>query len=56
MTRVLRVLACFLAFGAHAALAQERPVVLKPTTILDGQGHVRHNTILVIEGQQISRI
>jgi len=56
MIRVLRVLACFLAFGAHAALAQERPVVLKATTILDGQGHVLRNTILVIEGEKISRI
>ena len=36
--------------------AQERPIVLKASTVLDGKGHILHNTILVIDGRKIARI
>ncbi len=38
------------------ATAQERPVVLKATTVLDGKGNVLHNTTLVVEGSKIQSI
>lgn len=37
-------------------VAQERPIVLRAQTVLDGKGHVLHNTILVIENGKIARI
>jgi imidazolonepropionase-like amidohydrolase len=36
--------------------AQERPVVLKTSTLYDGQGKTLHNTIIVVEGSHIARI
>lgn len=39
-----------------AAAAQERPVVLKATTVLDGKGKVLHNTTIVVEGSKIQSI
>ncbi len=36
--------------------AQDRPVVLKASAVLDGRGQVLHNTILVVEGGKIARI
>jgi imidazolonepropionase-like amidohydrolase len=39
-----------------SASAQERPIVLKAATVLDGKGQVLHNTIIVVEGGKISRI
>jgi imidazolonepropionase-like amidohydrolase len=36
--------------------AQERPVVLKVTTMLDGKGQVVKNTIIVVEAGKITRI
>ena len=60
MPRILRfvlVLAFNIAlFPARPATAQERPIVLKAATVLDGKGQVLHNTIIVIEGGKISRI
>jgi imidazolonepropionase-like amidohydrolase len=44
------------AIGCVAATAQDRPIVLKATTVLDGKGKTLHNTILVIEGSKIARI
>jgi len=38
------------------ALAQERPLVLRASTVLDGKGQTLHNTIIVVEGGKISRI
>ena len=38
------------------AAAQERPIVLKAATVLDGKGQVLHNTIIIVEGGKISRI
>ena len=39
-----------------SASAQERPIVLKAATVLNGKGQVLHNTIIVVEGGKISRI
>src|SRR5579871_5977608 len=41
---------------AGALCAQERPIVLKASTVLDGKGKTLHNTLLVIEGGKIARI
>src|SRR5580693_3322843 len=41
---------------AKPVVAQERPIVLRASTILDGKGQVLHNTIIVVEGGKISRI
>jgi len=38
------------------ATSQERPVVLKTSTILDGQGKILHNTIIVVQGGKIARV
>ena len=36
--------------------AQERPIVLKAVTILDGKGQILRNTIIVVEGGKIARV
>lgn len=60
MRRYLRLLFCavFLAllFAGAISRAQERPIVLKANTILDGKGQVLRNTIIVMEGGKIARI
>jgi imidazolonepropionase-like amidohydrolase len=38
------------------AVAQERAIVLKAATILDGRGQILHNTIVVVEAGKIARI
>jgi len=38
------------------AVAQERPIVLKTATVLDGKGQILHNTIIVVEDGKIARI
>ncbi|MGB9467373.1 MAG: amidohydrolase family protein [Candidatus Acidiferrum sp.] len=38
------------------ATPQERPIVLKAATVLDGKGQILHNTIIVAEGGKITRI
>src|SRR5580692_7134841 len=38
------------------ALAQEQPVLLKVSTLLDGKGGVQHNTSIVVEGGKILKI
>ena len=45
-----------LAAGAALLLAQDRPVVLKTSTLFDGKGKTLHNTIIVIEGSKIARV
>jgi len=37
-------------------VAQERPIVLKASTVLDGKGKVLHNTLIVVKGEKIARI
>lgn len=36
--------------------AQDRPIVLKASTVFDGKGQILHKTILVVEGGKIARI
>ncbi|MGC1619489.1 MAG: amidohydrolase family protein [Candidatus Acidiferrum sp.] len=40
---------------AHAT-AQDRPIVLKTATVIDGKGQILHNTVIVVEGGKIARI
>ena len=44
------------ALMTQTALGQERPIVLKAATVLDGKGHVLRSTIIVVEGGKIARI
>jgi imidazolonepropionase-like amidohydrolase len=48
--------ALLLIFITAAMCAQERPIVLKASTVLDGKGKTLHNTIIVVEGARIARI
>jgi imidazolonepropionase-like amidohydrolase len=36
--------------------AQDRPIVLKAATVLDGKGQVLRNTVIVVEGGKISHV
>lgn len=45
-----------LAAAAAVLAAQDRPIVLKTSTLFDGQGKTLHNTILVVEGPKITRV
>jgi len=62
MGRILRfaLVAAATFFGASLAtrsvLSQERPVVLKATTVLDGRGQILRNTIVVVEDGKIARL
>jgi imidazolonepropionase-like amidohydrolase len=42
--------------SAAALFAQERPVLLKASTLLDGRGGVRHNVTVVVQGGAIRTI
>jgi len=44
------------SLSSELGKAQERPIVLKAATILDGKGQVLRNTIIVVEGGKIARI
>lgn len=46
----------FLFSAAISAPAQERPIVLKAATILDGKGQVLRDTIIVVQDGKIARI
>ncbi|HKV23745.1 MAG TPA: amidohydrolase family protein [Candidatus Acidoferrum sp.] len=43
-------------FSALPVPAQQRPIVLKASTVIDGKGGVLHNTILMVEGEKIARL
>ena len=45
-----------LVLGAATVFAQERPIVLKTSTLFDGKGKTLHNTIVVVEGSKITRV
>jgi imidazolonepropionase-like amidohydrolase len=45
-----------LILSAVALFAQDRPIVLKASTVFDGTGKTLRNTIIVIEGSRIARI
>jgi imidazolonepropionase-like amidohydrolase len=44
------------AFLTKPLVGQERLIVLKAATVLDGKGQTLHNTIIVVEGGKIARI
>ena len=49
--------ACSMVLLLPAALvAQERPIVLRATTVLDGRGGVQRNTAIVVNGTTITRL
>ena len=56
----LRFAGCFTLLALFCASrplsAQQRPIVLKASTALDGRGKVLHNSIIVVEGDKIARI
>jgi imidazolonepropionase-like amidohydrolase len=55
--RILRVLLFVsLFFSTQTTLAQQKPIVIAASTVLDGKGHVLRNTRIVIEGSKIVRI
>ena len=60
MIRTLRVFAGAIVFACLGAtsivMAQERSIVLKSSTVLDGKGQVLHNTIIVVENGKIARL
>jgi hypothetical protein len=45
----------FLLLCEAVLFAQERPIVLKASTMFDGKGKMLRNTIIVIEGSEITR-
>ena len=42
--------------AVRPTVAQERPIVLKAATVLDGRGHILRNTIIIVEAGKIARI
>ena len=59
MNKYPRRIVCKLALLALLSTCiagQERPVVLKASTVLDGKGQTLRNTIIVVENGKISRI
>jgi len=55
MKRVLLHVAYIMA-SAGMASAQNQPTVLRVSTLLDGKGHILHNTSIVIENGKIVRL
>lgn len=45
-----------LAAAAAVLAAEDRPIVLKTSTLVDGKGKTLHNTIIVVEGSKITRV
>jgi imidazolonepropionase-like amidohydrolase len=45
-----------LAATAAVLAAQNRPIVLKTSTLFDGKGKTLRNTIVVVEGSKITRV
>src|SRR5579862_4087407 len=45
-----------LAATAAILAAQNRPIVLKTSTLFDGKGKTLHNAIVVVEGPKITRV
>jgi imidazolonepropionase-like amidohydrolase len=60
MPRYLRLVLVFFFLSTPSlpplAEAQERPIVLKAATILDGKGQILRNTIIVVDAGKIARI
>jgi len=45
-----------LSHAGSFAAAQDRPVVLKVSTVLDGRGKILRNTVIVVEGGKIASV
>jgi imidazolonepropionase-like amidohydrolase len=45
-----------LTAAATVLVAEDRPIVLKTSTLFDGKGKTLHNTTIVVEGSKISRV
>jgi imidazolonepropionase-like amidohydrolase len=60
MSTILRFVLATASIAAPLATrplaGQERPIVLKAATVLDGKGQVLRNTIIVVEGGKIARV
>src|SRR5215472_2133688 len=60
MTGRLRAFFCALLLtslsSASVVMAQNRPIVLKASTVLDGKGKILHHTIIVVEGGRIASV
>ena len=52
----MKPLPFLLALAVATLFAQNRPVVLKTSTLHDGRGKTLHNTFIVVEGSKIARI
>jgi imidazolonepropionase-like amidohydrolase len=52
----MKKLFLLLSVAAAALVAQDRPIVLKTSTLYDGKGKTLRNTIIVVEGSKIARI
>ncbi|PWU09721.1 MAG: amidohydrolase [Terriglobia bacterium] len=52
----MKSLLLLLAAAAGTLFGQERPVVLKTSTLYDGKGNTLHNSIIVVQGSKIARI
>jgi imidazolonepropionase-like amidohydrolase len=50
------LLAAFLLLVSAAPRAQDSPIVLRATNLLDGRGNVLRNTAVVVEGSTIARL
>lgn len=50
------VLPAILLAPLVVAAQQDRPIVIKAATILDGKGHILRNTTILVEGSHIARI
>jgi len=60
MTSYQRIFVCALlaaiSVTASATVAQERAIVLKASTVLDGKGQVLHDTIIVVGAGKITQV
>src|SRR5215475_3359845 len=54
-TRIAWLCSCILVFSLAAA-AQEKPIILRADTALDGKGHVLHNVVIEVEGGKVTRV
>jgi hypothetical protein len=45
-----------LCLTAGFIAAQERPIVLRASTLLDGKGKTLHNTVVVVQGGKIASV
>jgi imidazolonepropionase-like amidohydrolase len=56
--RIKHLTTCFfgLLLCALSARAQEKPIILRAGTLLDGKGHVLHDVLIVVQGGKITRV